>query len=80
MTAEPTYPRDAAVGDPDAVIEVPAVLGAAGDGKAGRPSRTFVTGAAVGVGSAALVAALLYARNTRRNDREPPRKPDPDRT
>lgn len=36
--------------------------------KGSRNTRNFVTGAAVGVGSAALVAALLYANRSRRND------------
>ena len=32
-------------------------------------NRTLLTGAAIGIGSAALVAALLYAKRTRKNDR-----------
>ena len=32
-------------------------------------NKTLLTGAAIGIGSAALVAALLYAKRTRKNDR-----------
>ena len=56
MAREPSYPEDAPVGEP------------ADEGEAARkasPTRTrhIVTGAAIGIGSAALVAALLYARS-----------------
>jgi len=72
MSSEPTYPKDAAVGDGAPLNET---LGAAVTAKEaekraneGKGSgRSFVRGAAIGVGSAALVAALLYARS---------RKPD----
>lgn len=48
------------------------VLEEAEAAKAGRPegpnrTRQIVTGAAIGIGSAALVAALLYANRVRRN-------------
>lgn len=36
--------------------------------RGGRSTRNFVAGAAVGVGSAALVAALLYASRSRRGE------------
>ena len=41
------------------------------DPVAAGPSRTkhMVTGAAIGIGSAALVAALLYANRARKSDR-----------
>lgn len=84
MSTEPTYPSDAAVGDPAAGDATPfaatggETLGAAVSAKAsgkspegqrgGRTTRNIVAGAAVGVGSAALVAALLYANRSRRAD------------
>lgn len=55
--------------------EVPSVLAEAEAAKAStaKPAanrtRNLVTGAAIGVGSAALVAALLYASRNRRNDK-----------
>ncbi len=61
MAAEPSYPDDAPVGDskngPDREE---------GDEKPSSSKRTrhIVTGAAIGIGSAALVAALLYARRS----------------
>lgn len=76
MADEPSYPKDAAVGSEAA--------GRGGEGrplseaaeaaaavKASSPNRTrhMVTGAAIGIGSAALVAALLYARNSRKGER-----------
>ena len=59
MAREPSYPEDAPVGE--AAAEIAAQ-------KAAGPSRTrqLVTGAAIGIGSAALVAALLYANRARR--------------
>ena len=84
MSTEPTFPPDAAVGDPAAGAAAPfpasggETLGVAvsakensnsSDGqRGGRTTRNFVAGAAVGVGSAALVAALLYANRSRRTD------------
>ena len=60
MSREPSYPKDAAVGD-------------APDGKDGgdgsRRTKHLVAGAAIGIGSAALVAALLYANRSRKSDR-----------
>ena len=57
MAREPTYPEDAPVGS----------AGAAPD-KEGDAKRTrhLMTGAAIGIGSAALVAALLYANRSRK--------------
>lgn len=67
MSRKPSYPKDAAVGDE-----------AAGAGKEGGDEATaadgskrtkhLVTGAAIGIGSAAIVAALLYAKK-RKSDR-----------
>ncbi len=60
MSRDPSYPKDAAVGD-------------AADGKeAGEGSKRtkhLMAGAAIGIGSAALVAALLYANRSRKGDR-----------
>jgi hypothetical protein len=60
MSREPSYPKDAAVGD-------------AAEGKEGaegsRRTKHLVAGAAIGIGSAALVAALLYANRSRKSDR-----------
>lgn len=66
MSRQPAYPKDAAVGgkDPGAGGKDP---GAGGDPGRGSPdgskrSKKVVAGAAIGVGSAAIVAALLYAK------------------
>jgi hypothetical protein len=65
MSRKPSYPTDAAVGDSaaDAGDDVPAT-GADGSSR----KKHIVTGAAIGIGSAAIVAALLYARK-RKSDR-----------
>ena len=60
MAREPSYPEDAPVGE--AAAEKPAPAGP------GRNKR-LMTGAAIGIGSAALVAALLYANRARRTDK-----------
>jgi hypothetical protein len=63
MAREPSYPDDAPVDGP---------AGPAGpeQDKASGSKRTrqLVTGAAIGIGSAALVAALLYANRSRKGD------------
>ena len=60
MSRQPSYPQDAAIGDP-------------ADGKEGgegsKRTKHLVAGAAIGIGSAALVAALLYANRSRKNER-----------
>jgi hypothetical protein len=72
MAREPRYPKDAAIGDAqtqgraESGGQPPRETGAApapaaekdGDGKR---TRQIMTGAAIGIGSAAIVAALLYA-------------------
>ena len=71
MARDPHYPEDAPVGEPaEAPVESEAAQAAAA-AKATNPRRArhLVTGAAIGIGSAALVAALLYARSSRRGDR-----------
>ena len=68
MVAEPTYPDDAPVGKP-AEEPQPAASEADEADAAKTPesnrTRHIVTGAAIGIGSAALVAALLYANRSR---------------
>ena len=67
MSRQPSYPKDAAVGS-----EAEGAGGAAGDGSAApdgsRRTKNLVAGAAIGIGSAAIVAALLYAKK-RKSDR-----------
>ncbi len=74
MSTEPSFPKDAAVGDATPLNETLGVAVSAKETEqkvsSSKPStRSFVKGAAVGVGSAALVAALLYANRSRRNDK-----------
>lgn len=65
MTRTPSYPKDAAVGDSAAGTADEGVeTGAEGS----KRTRHLVTGAAIGIGSAAIVAALLYAKK-RKTDR-----------
>jgi hypothetical protein len=64
MSRKPSYPKDAAVGD--AAADAGDVPETGADGPARK--KHLVTGAAIGIGSAAIVAALLYARK-RKADR-----------
>lgn len=64
MAREPSYPGD----------DAPVAGGApekAGEDKAegGNRKKRLMTGAAIGIGSAALVAALLYANRARKPDK-----------
>jgi hypothetical protein len=61
MAREPSYPDDAPV-DPPAGAAAPDAK------KPASRTRQLVTGAAIGIGSAALVAALLYANRSRKTD------------
>ena len=73
MAREPSYPEDAPVGEPgpDAAA-AEAKEGAEREDGSSR-TRQLVTGAAIGIGSAALVAALLYAHRSRKSaDKAPP--------
>jgi hypothetical protein len=65
MAREPSYPKDAAVGAAAAEGNDPVRE----PRKAGESRRTkhIVAGAAIGIGSAAIVAALLYANRNRRS-------------
>jgi predicted phage gp36 major capsid-like protein len=73
MSSEPSYPKDATVADAKMNETLKHAVTAkqaeerAGEvgGKPKGSTRSFVRGAAVGVGSAALVAALLYANRSR---------------
>ena len=58
MAREPSYPDDAPVGEPAGAAEDGDAKAAAADDKATGSKRTrqMVTGAAIGIGSAALVA------------------------
>ena len=63
MAREPSYPDDAPVDGPTGQP------GAEQDKASGaKRTRQIVTGAAIGIGSAALVAALLYANRSRKGD------------
>jgi len=68
MARKPSYPEDAPVGEPVGEAEGAKADAADADDKAGGSKRTrhIVTGAAIGIGSAALVAALLYANRSRK--------------
>jgi hypothetical protein len=60
MARKPSYPKDAPVG-------APAEADRAAPGSA--RNKRLMTGAAIGIGSAALVAALLYANRARKTDK-----------
>ena len=72
MAKEPHYPKDAAVGG-----DSPAPEGSSGSGgsdaaaKPGEPRRSkhLMAGAAIGIGSAAIVAALLYANRKGKSEK-----------
>ena len=68
MSREPNYPKDAPVGS----VPVSEAVERSASAKTVDPRRKkqlVTTRVAVGVGSAAIVAALLYANRSRRNDR-----------
>ena len=62
MSREPSYPADSPVGPPEAGGETPKPADA-------RRTKHLVAGAAIGIGSAALVAALLYANRSKKSDK-----------
>ena len=80
MSSEPSYPKDAAVGDPaelnDALKAAVSVKEAKARAASDKSSRYLVRGAAIGIGSAALVAALLYANRSRKSDKPGAAGPD----
>lgn len=64
MSRDPTYPEDAPVEPPAGA----AILSESARSNA-RRTKHIVAGAAIGIGSAALVAALLYANRARKADK-----------
>ena len=73
MAREPHYPADAPVGSGssgDRPAKPAAAAGAAPE-KAADPKRSkhLMAGAAIGIGSAAIVAALLYANRRNKGDK-----------
>ena len=64
MSNEPSYPDDSPV-NPPAGAPKPDEAKKADS----RRTKHFVAGAAIGIGSAALVAALLYANRARKADK-----------
>ena len=83
MAREPQFPTDADVGSGEskagaaaggtaaaASAQARAHAAAAGDKTPeGRRGKQLMAGAAIGIGSAAIVAALLYANRRSKNDR-----------
>jgi hypothetical protein len=71
MAREPSYPKDAPVAPAkgDAAPAPKSAAPAPAESKAGESKRTkhLMTGAAIGIGSAAIVAALLYANRKNRS-------------
>lgn len=74
MAREPSYPDDAPVGSSkkegqgEAASAASAAASVSGSDKGGGDKRKhLMTGAAIGIGSAALVAALLYANRGRKD-------------
>ena len=69
MSREPAYPKDAPVAPPPAAAAADAAeaaeAGAAAKSGDSRRRKQIMTGAAIGIGSAAIVAALLYANRNR---------------
>jgi hypothetical protein len=72
MAKEPSYPEDAPVGDPVGKEESPSPAAQADKAEDTNRTRNIMTGAAIGIGSAALVAALLYANRSRKSGRKDP--------
>ncbi len=79
MAREPHYPDENPVGSgaaanaggtpaPKPVGEA-AAAAASAKSVGGRRNKQLITGAAIGIGSAAIVAALLYANRRTRNER-----------
>jgi len=67
MARTPSKPDDQP--ESEAIEEVRKQKAVEKSGGQGR-TRTLVTGAAIGIGSAALVAALLYANRSRKADKK----------
>jgi hypothetical protein len=72
MAQEPHYPKDAPVGsDAQAPGESSGSSGEQAAAKPGEPKRSkhLMAGAAIGIGSAAIVAALLYANRKGKSEK-----------
>ncbi len=65
MPSDSTEPED----EIPSILEEAAAAKARADKAGTKRTRQIVTGAAIGVGSAALVAALLYANRARKGDK-----------
>jgi hypothetical protein len=68
MSRKPSYPDDAAVETP-AASQAAESAASAKSVDPNRKKNLVRAGVAVGIGSAAIVAALLYANRSRRGDR-----------
>ncbi len=68
MPRTPSYPEDAPVDPPAGAATGDAGTSESKPAGSGR-TKHLVTGAAIGIGSAALVAALLYANRARKPDK-----------
>ena len=64
MKDQPSYPDDSPVGNP--VGNTSESESSADEKSESGRTRQMMTGAAIGIGSAALVAALLYANRSRK--------------
>ncbi|HEX8643493.1 MAG TPA: hypothetical protein VF702_06215 [Allosphingosinicella sp.] len=71
MADDPSNQSDAPAGAGEQAPAASEAAQAAAAAKASHPNRTrnIVAGAAIGIGSAALVAALLYARSSKKGER-----------
>ncbi len=65
MSSEATPPDD----ETPSILEEAAAAKRSAKAAGSKRTRQLVTGAAIGVGSTALVAALLYASRGRKNDK-----------
>ena len=69
MAREPSYPKDAPIGSAEgdaAPARTPATDPAESRPANSKRTKHIVAGAAIGIGSAAIVAALLYANRKNR--------------
>ncbi len=66
MSSEPTFPSDVQVGPADQADKADLHPDPTPRQQGSNRTRQIVTGAALGIGSAALVAALLYANRSRK--------------
>jgi hypothetical protein len=73
MAREPQYPQDGSIGGasrPKAAVQAPAEASAQEQqAPESRRNKHLMAGAAIGIGSAAIVAALLYANRRGKGDK-----------